>query len=369
MFWRVMAIFWTVLLLILVGVTVKFVLTAQPDSSKVGVSSEIPRDTQATAILTGVPPERHVLIPALISLRNTDTTTGKSEFSRLSKDLQTKSFKDLQRHLVVHRFIGNMVAICVRGCKSDRQAQELARAVADSYIRFERESKAIKSKVTIEYLTVQRDFLRSKLKSIRFEKKEMYGSYRLLERKLQSAKLERLDLELDKTLSAKIEAECALEGHKKMKEDGLLSKDPSVRQAFEFDRILNHIRTRLIEVKAGLIEFPSDSVKKAVIAALERELKVRRKEVLKYQTEITSLQYQLSSDVAVQKMEDLAKRLEDATSKASKGEEKLCSLDIIKADEKELIEQISKIEQRLNEIHFKLDTREGLPELLGVIGK
>ncbi len=368
MFWKTMAILWTVLLLILAGSAVQFVLTAQPGSSRVKVSPKGPaRGTQATAFLTGVPSECSVLMPALLNLKS-EQGAGKSGAVKLPKDLQTKSLKDLQRCLIVRRLTGKMVAIDVRGCKNNQQARELALAAANSYIRLVHKLNANVSGKTIERFTTEQNSLQKRLSAIRRQLAAAHrtSSMAMMQEKQRSlsGKLEMLAREILEAEDARSWTESAMKVHKEMQKDGSLADSPDVRLAVETDPIIRALRMRLVEVKVGLQALPAGSDKKSVTTSLEGEIKARRKEVTELQIEATGQNLGQATADAILRVMDLKERLSVTRSEARDADKALDSIESFRAEEGDLLEMISKIEDGLRKI--RIGFLEGVPELIGV---
>ena len=369
MFWKTMAILWTVLLLILAGAVVQCVLTAQPGSSEDQISSKGPaRGTQATAFLTGVPPECPV-IPAMLDLKG-ERVAGKSGAVKLPKDLQNKSLEDLQRRLVVRRLTGNMVAIDVSGCKSDKQARELARAAADSYIRFVSKSEANMSEGTIRRLTAERDILQNRLNAIGRQMATVRGgtsSMSMIQEKQKSLsrRLEILDREILEAERELSQAESALKVHEEMQKKGSLANSPDVRLAVETDPILQTLRILLVEVKAGLQALPPNRDKKTAIAVLQNEFKARRKEVSESQIKTIGLERQMSPVTATARLMDLKDREDRTKAEARDAIRALSTIDSLESERKQLEESIIMIEQRLMDVQMEL--LKGVPELIGIL--
>ncbi len=390
MFWKTMAILWTVLLLILAGAAVQFVRTAQPGSSKVEVSLKEPakgtqataqpgvskvevppkgpaKGTQATAILSNVRCEEAVLMPALRNLTKTNTT-GKSLFSLLLEDLQDKSLKDLHRCLSIRRLEGDMAAIDVHGCKSDHQARDLAYAVAVSYIQFVHELKTKVSKVTIKRLTDERDTLRSQLNRICREiahiRRAVPTSIVRGQKSVPLIRLENLSREILEARTSLSRAESALKVHEKMQKNGSLADSPEVRMAVETDPILQALKILLVEVKADLQALPPNHDKKSVITVLQGEIKARQKEVLESQIKSIGLERQTSRVAAIERLADLMVRKTTAEVETRDTNKTLSAIDNLESEKNRAEEMLSKIEHRLLEV--KMGLLEGMPELIAI---
>ena len=247
MFWKVMAVIWTVMFASLFGATKYWMKTERVTESAGIEESEAPRGTQATALIENVP-AKHMFMPEFIVLSDSVLKSAAKEF------LSDKTVQDLRNQISI-RFIGSSdvgyMAIDVSKCEEKAHAKEIAREVAQAYILHAK--KTINSKLLhqIEVLEEEKRSLQKHLQGIRKSAEQELREVRIpffwekrntLKIRLQLLTEKLMELELRKA-----KADSALARLEEHFQKGRTSQDESLLQQREDEAMA--ITAQLLELR------------------------------------------------------------------------------------------------------------------------